>query len=89
MPAVSVLTPIYNTNHAHLRQCIESILNQTFTDFEFIILNDSPNNAELEKLVRSYDDMITQQETQKQQEKSNKSVTCAIEVLGIEENALE
>lgn len=56
MPAVSVLTPIYNTNHAHLRQCIESILNQTFTDFEFIILNDSPNNTELEKLVRSYDD---------------------------------
>ncbi len=56
MPAVSVLTPIYNTNHAHLRQCIESILNQTFTDFEFIILNDSPNNAELEKLVLSYDD---------------------------------
>lgn len=56
MPTVSVLTPIYNTNHAHLRQCIESILNQTFTDFEFIILNDSPNNTELEKLVRSYDD---------------------------------
>lgn len=56
MPTVSVLTPIYNTNHAHLRQCIESILNQTYTDFEFIILNDSPENAELEKLVLSYGD---------------------------------
>ena len=56
MPRVSVLTPIYNTNHAHLRACIESILNQTYTDFEFVILNDSPENSELEKLVLSYGD---------------------------------
>ena len=56
MPTVSVLTPIYNTNHAFLRKCIESILNQTFSDFEFIILNDSPENIELEKQVLSYHD---------------------------------
>lgn len=56
MPTVSVLTPVYNTNHEHLRQCIESILNQTYTDFEFIILNDSPENTELEKLILSYKD---------------------------------
>ncbi len=56
MPTVSVLTPVYNTNHEHLRQCIESILNQTYTDFEFIILNDSPENTELEKLILSYRD---------------------------------
>ena len=30
MPTVSVLTPVYNTNHEHLRQCIESILNQIY-----------------------------------------------------------
>ena len=51
VPKVSVLTPIYNTNPAHLREMIESILNQTFSDFEFLILNDSPNNAEIEKIV--------------------------------------
>ncbi len=56
MPTVSVLTPIYNTNHTHLRACIESILNQAYTDFEFIILNDSPENTDLEKLVMSYGD---------------------------------
>ena len=49
-PRVSVLTPIYNTNPEHLRAMIESILNQTFTDFEFLILNDSPDNTEIEKL---------------------------------------
>lgn len=56
MPKVSVLTPVYNTNAKHLRQCIESILNQTFTDFEFLILNDSPDNKEIEKIVKSYKD---------------------------------
>ncbi|MBP9999684.1 MAG: glycosyltransferase [Proteobacteria bacterium] len=53
-PRVSVLTPIYNTNPTHLRECIESILNQTFTDFEFLILNDSPDNTEIEKIVLEY-----------------------------------
>lgn len=53
-PRVSVLTPIYNTNPAHLREMIESILNQTFTDFEFLILNDSPDNTEIEKIVLDY-----------------------------------
>lgn len=55
-PRVSVLTPIYNTNPVHLREMIESILHQTFTDFEFLILNDSPNNTEIEDIVKSYKD---------------------------------
>ena len=55
-PKVSVLTPIYNTNPEHLREMIESILNQTFTDFEFLILNDSPENTELDEIVKSYKD---------------------------------
>ncbi len=53
-PKVSVLTPIYNTNPQHLREMIESILNQTFDDFEFLILNDSPDNTEIEKIVLDY-----------------------------------
>ena len=56
MPKVSVLTPVFDTNHAHLRQCIDSVLQQTFADFEFIILNDSPDNVELEKIILSYRD---------------------------------
>ena len=53
-PLVSVLTPVYNTNPAHLRMMIESVLNQTFTDFEFLILNDSPENKEIEKIIKEY-----------------------------------
>ena len=44
MPDVSVLTPIYNTDPTILKITIESILNQSFKNFEFIILNDSPEN---------------------------------------------
>lgn len=54
LPRVSVLTPIYNTNPTHLREMIDSILSQTFTDFEFLILNDSPDNTEIEKIVQDY-----------------------------------
>ena len=56
MPKVSVLTPLYNTNPKFLKEMIESILNQTFNDFEFILLNDSPNNKEIKDIVLSYKD---------------------------------
>lgn len=55
MPRVSVIMPVYNTKEEYLRPAIESILNQTFTDFEFLIINDgSTNNAE--EVVKSYSD---------------------------------
>ena len=47
MPKISVLMPIWNTHIAHLRAAVDSVLRQTFTDFEFIILNDSPGNKAL------------------------------------------
>jgi len=56
MPKISVLMPIYNTPKGYLKETIESILNQTFTDFEFLILNDSPDNTELDEIVASYKD---------------------------------
>ena len=52
---ISVLMPVYNTKEEYLRASIESILNQTFTDFELIIVNDgSTNNAE--EVILSYKD---------------------------------
>ncbi len=53
MPKVSVIMPVYNTKEEYLREAIESILNQTYNDFEFIIVNDgSTNNAE--EVILSY-----------------------------------
>ena len=39
-PLVSVILPVYNGEN-HLTKCIESVLSQTFTDFEFIIVDDA------------------------------------------------
>lgn len=52
---VSVLTPIYRTDERFLREAIESVLRQTFTDFEFLLLDDCPEDSR-ERVVRSYDD---------------------------------
>lgn len=38
-PKVSVIMPVYNAEH-YLKESVESILNQTFQDFEFIIIDD-------------------------------------------------
>lgn len=45
MPKVSVIVPVYKAEK-YLRQCIESILVQTFTDWECILVDDgSPDNS--------------------------------------------
>ena len=52
---ISVLMPVYNTKEEYLRVSIESILNQTFKNFEFIIVNDGSTNN-VEEVILSYKD---------------------------------
>lgn len=56
MPKISALMPIYNTDQNCLKETIDSILAQTMTDFELLVLNDSPENTEIERIVLSYKD---------------------------------
>ena len=49
MPQVSVVTSVYN-GEAYLEECVNSILNQTFKDFEYIILNNGSTDRTLEIL---------------------------------------
>jgi glycosyltransferase involved in cell wall biosynthesis len=53
-PKISVIMSVYNAE-SYLRESIESILNQTFGDFEFLIFNDASTDDSL-KIIRSYDD---------------------------------
>jgi len=53
-PKVTVLMPVYN-GEKYLREAIESILNQTFTDFEFLIVNDGSTDKS-EEIINSYKD---------------------------------
>ena len=53
MPRLSVITGAYNANECpHFRKSIESILNQSFTDFEFIICDDGSTDNTLEILKK-------------------------------------
>ncbi len=44
-PTLSIIVPVYNVEN-YLSACIESILSQTFTDFELILVDDgSPDRS--------------------------------------------
>lgn len=45
---------VYNEDEMDLRTSIDSILQQTYNDFEFIIVNDNPNNSSIIKLISYY-----------------------------------
>jgi glycosyltransferase involved in cell wall biosynthesis len=54
MPKVSIILPVYNAA-IFLKDAIDSIINQTYNDFELIIINDgSTDNPE--DIILSYDD---------------------------------
>jgi glycosyltransferase involved in cell wall biosynthesis len=54
MPKVTVLLPVYN-EEKRVASAIRSILTQTFTDFEFLIINDGSQD-ETEAVIRSFSD---------------------------------
>lgn len=51
---VTVLMPVYNTA-AYLKQAIDSILAQTFTDFEFLIIDDASTDGSVD-IIKAYAD---------------------------------
>jgi len=53
-PKVTVLMPVYN-GETYLNEAIESVLEQTFTAFEFLIINDGSTDRSV-KIIESYDD---------------------------------
>lgn len=53
-PLVTVLMPVYNAG-IYLEDAIKSILNQTFRDFEFLIINDGSTDTSLET-IKSFND---------------------------------
>lgn len=54
MPKISVIMPVYNAQR-YLRRAIDSILAQSFTDFEFLILNDASTDN-TESILNNYSD---------------------------------
>ncbi|MDX2215650.1 MAG: glycosyltransferase [Oculatellaceae cyanobacterium bins.114] len=54
MPQISIITPVYNGEKT-IGETIASVLSQTFTDFEYIIINDSSDDQTLD-VINSFSD---------------------------------
>lgn len=52
MPAISVIIPCFN-QEKYIEECFESVLAQTFTDYEVIIVNDGSTDNSL-KIIKEY-----------------------------------
>ena len=75
---ISIIVPIYNVEK-YLRQCLDSILNQTYQNFECLLINDgSPDNSA--DICREY---VSKDSRFKYFEKENGGVSSARN-LGIE-----
>lgn len=53
-PEISVVMPVYNAEK-YVKEAIDSIINQSFTDFECIIVDDGSTDG-TKNIIRSYDD---------------------------------
>lgn len=58
MVSISVVMPTYNTAIDVLREAVDSILQQTFQDFEFIIIDDGSTNDSIDYLQNLKDKRI-------------------------------
>ena len=54
MPAISVILPCYKEDVSVYREAVESILNQSFSDFELLLILDCPDNHVLERCIYDY-----------------------------------
>lgn len=51
---ISVIMSVYNEKKEWLKEAIDSILNQTYKEFEYIIIMDNPSNTELINFLNEY-----------------------------------
>ena len=58
MKKISVVMSIYNENIDEIKASIDSILNQTYENIEFIIILDNPTRLDINVLLTEYKKLI-------------------------------
>ncbi len=53
-PLISILMPVYNTDAKLLQQCLDSILNQSYQNFELCITDDCSTDKNTKKILKEY-----------------------------------
>lgn len=52
-PLVSLLTPVYDTDPAHLAACLASVADQTYGNWEHVLVDDGSTDARVEEVLSS------------------------------------
>lgn len=53
-PKISVIMPVYNPHLHFLREAIESVLSQSYTNWEFCIADDCSPNPQIQRMLHAY-----------------------------------
>jgi GT2 family glycosyltransferase len=53
-PLISILVPTYNTKHKYLRACIDSVIAQSYDNWELCIADDASTDAEVRETIEEY-----------------------------------
>lgn len=56
-PLISIITPTYNTPIKYLRECIESVINQSYPNWELCLADDCSPDPEVRKVIKEYASM--------------------------------
>ena len=62
MPKFSIIIPVYNVEK-YIKKCVDSVFNQTFKDYEVIVVNDGTQDKSME-MIKEYDVTIIDQKNQ-------------------------
>jgi len=54
MPRITAITAASNSDAKRLRRCLDSVVNQTFSDWELIIVDDTSEGEAVKRILREY-----------------------------------
>ncbi len=55
-PLISIVIPVYNISREYLSKCLDSILNQSYTNFEICLADDCSTKAETLETLKEYEE---------------------------------
>ncbi len=75
MPKFSIIIPVYNVEK-YIKKCLDSVFNQTYKDFEVIVINDGTPDNSME-IIKEYDITVINQKNQGQSAARNAGIKKA------------